>query len=60
VVRDVLADSPGPARRVVVANTAAALLAAGRVDSLRDGVAVADEALRSGRARQVWQRLCRN
>ncbi len=57
VVRDVLEDRPGPARRIVVANAAAALLAADRVASLREGVAVADETIRSGRARQTLERL---
>jgi anthranilate phosphoribosyltransferase len=57
VVRDVLEDQPGPARRIVVANAAAALLAAGRAAALEDGVALADATIRAGRARQVWERL---
>ena len=57
VVRGVLDDRPGPARRVVVANAAAALLAADRVGSLGDGVALADTTIRTGRARQVWERI---
>jgi anthranilate phosphoribosyltransferase len=57
VVRDVLDDRPGPARRIVVANAAAALLAAERVASLADGVALADATVRAGRARQIWERL---
>jgi anthranilate phosphoribosyltransferase len=57
VVRGVLDDRPGPARRVVVANAAAALLAADRVGSLWDGVALADTTIRTGRARQVWERI---
>jgi anthranilate phosphoribosyltransferase len=57
IVRHVLEDVPGPARRIVVANAAAALLAAERVPSLRDGVTLADDAIRSGRAHEVWERL---
>jgi anthranilate phosphoribosyltransferase len=57
MVRDVLDDRPGPARRIVVANAAAALLAAERVATLRDGVALADATLHAGGARRVWERL---
>jgi anthranilate phosphoribosyltransferase len=58
VVRGVLADQTGPARRMVVANAAAALLAADRVASIRDGVRLADAVVRDGRALQLWHRLC--
>jgi anthranilate phosphoribosyltransferase len=57
IIQGVLSDRPGPARRVVVANAAAALLAADRVSSLRDGVDRAEDAIRSGRARGVLERL---
>ncbi len=57
VVRDVLHDRPGAARRIVAANAAAALLAAGKAHTLREGVALADEVIRSGQARQVWERV---
>jgi anthranilate phosphoribosyltransferase len=57
IVRDVLDDRPGPARRVVVANAAAALLAAERVRSLSEGVTLADATIRAGKARQVWEQL---
>jgi anthranilate phosphoribosyltransferase len=55
VIRAILAGEParggrGPATRIVVANAAAALLAAGAVRSLREGVARAAEAIESGRA----------
>jgi anthranilate phosphoribosyltransferase len=57
VIRAVLEGRQGPATRVVTANAAAALLAAERVPTLRAGVAHATEVLRSGRARQVLERL---
>jgi anthranilate phosphoribosyltransferase len=57
VIRRVLAGDDGPAGRVVWANAAAALLAAGRVADLREGVARAAESVRSGRAAAVLDRL---
>jgi anthranilate phosphoribosyltransferase len=57
VLSAVLEGKPGPALRVVLANAAAALLAAERVGTPRQGVALAEEAVASGRARQVLERL---
>jgi anthranilate phosphoribosyltransferase len=57
VVRSVLAGAEGPPLRVVLANAAAALLAAERVATLREGVAAAHEAVRSGRAAKVLAEL---
>ncbi len=57
VIRAILDGQDSPATRVVLANTAAALLAAERVDTLREGVRCATEALASGRARDVLQCL---
>jgi len=57
VIRAVLASEDGPARRIVLANAAAALLAADRVSTPREGVACAVAAVDSGRARDVLQRL---
>jgi anthranilate phosphoribosyltransferase len=56
-IRGVLAGNDGPARRVVLANAAAALLAACRVETLRDGVTLAAEAIASGRAAHVLDEL---
>jgi anthranilate phosphoribosyltransferase len=50
---EVLEGRPGPRRDVVLLNAAAALLAAGRASSLREGVAQAGAALDGGRARRV-------
>jgi anthranilate phosphoribosyltransferase len=52
-IRRVLRGDDGPARKVVLANAAAALLAAERVKRLQDGVALATEAIDSGRAQAV-------
>jgi anthranilate phosphoribosyltransferase len=57
LVRDVLAGRGGPAADVVLANAAAALLAAERVRTVAEGVARAREAVASGRARAVLERM---
>jgi anthranilate phosphoribosyltransferase len=57
VIRGVLDGADGPARRVVLANAAAALLAADRVASPREGAARAAEVIDDGRAREVLRRL---
>ncbi len=57
IVRKVLAGEPGPCRDIVLANAAAAFLAAGRVSNLCEGVALALDSIRSGRASQVLERL---
>jgi anthranilate phosphoribosyltransferase len=56
-IRDVLSGRPGPAARIVLANAAAAMLAAERVQTPAEGVAQAADAVASGRARQVLERL---
>ena len=53
----VLDGHKGPFRDIVLVNTAAALVVAGKVDEVRDGVAMAAEALDSGKARAVLERL---
>jgi anthranilate phosphoribosyltransferase len=57
IVRGVLNGEDGPARRIVLANAAAALWAAEAVPTLRDGVERADAALRSDKARAVLDAL---
>jgi len=47
----------GPALDLLLANAAAAIVAAGMVDDLVDGVGVARDALESGAARDVLERL---
>ncbi|HEY7424833.1 MAG TPA: anthranilate phosphoribosyltransferase [Gemmataceae bacterium] len=57
VIRAVLSGAEGPARRIVLANAAAALLAAEKVASLPEGVARAVESIASGRAAGVLAEL---
>src|SRR5262245_17134576 len=53
IIRRVLAGQDGPARRIVLANSAAALFVTGRADGLRAGVAEAARAIDSGAAGRV-------
>jgi anthranilate phosphoribosyltransferase len=57
VIRSVLDGEEGPARRIVLANAAAALLAAEKVASLPEGVDRAAESIASGRAAAVLAEL---
>jgi anthranilate phosphoribosyltransferase len=50
ILREVLRGARGPKRDIVLINSAAALVAAGRADNLREGVSIAAEAIDSGRA----------
>jgi anthranilate phosphoribosyltransferase len=59
IARQVLAGEPGPPRDVVLLNAAAALLIAGRVTRIQDGLRLAAEALDSGRAAGVLEDLRR-
>jgi anthranilate phosphoribosyltransferase len=60
LIRACLAGKPGPVRDVVLANTAAALLVAGRTATLAEGVTVAARGIDSGAAARLlarWARL---
>jgi anthranilate phosphoribosyltransferase len=57
LVRAVLYGEHGPRRDVVLLNAAAALLAAGEVTDLAEGVVRARESIDSGRAREALDRL---
>ena len=59
VARAVLGGEAGPARDFVLANAAAGLVVAGRVESLADGVRMGLDALRSGRAAAALERMAR-
>ncbi|MCP8938197.1 anthranilate phosphoribosyltransferase [Alsobacter sp. SYSU M60028] len=56
-LRAVLDGLPGPYRDIAVLNAAAALMIAGRADSLRHGAELAAQAIDSGAARAVLARL---
>ena len=58
IVRDVLAGTRGPRRDVVLLNAGVALFIAGRrVDTIKEGIAVAAAAIDSGAAQQRLQRM---
>ncbi len=57
ITRGILAGETGPGRDVVLLNAGAALLVAGAVATTRDGIAMAAEAIDSGRAAAVLLEL---
>ncbi len=57
VIRAILAGERGPARDVVLANAAAALWVVGAARDLRHGVAVAADAIATGRAARTLESL---
>jgi anthranilate phosphoribosyltransferase len=57
MIEALLDGAQGPRRDVVLLNVAAALLVAGRVTALAEGVGLAAEAIDSGRARRVLESL---
>jgi anthranilate phosphoribosyltransferase len=56
-MRELLGGATGPLRDIVLLNSAAALVVAGRAADLREGVAMAAEALDCGAAKRVLDRL---
>ncbi len=57
ITRQVLAGVPGPHRDIAVLNAAAALVVAERAETMREGVVAAGEAIDSGMAQQVLERV---
>ncbi|MEW4487711.1 anthranilate phosphoribosyltransferase [Thalassoglobus sp. JC818] len=57
VIRSIISGQAGPARRMVVANAAAALLCSGRASSLIEGVRFAEDAIDRGEVRLLLNRL---
>jgi anthranilate phosphoribosyltransferase len=57
MLRGVLANRPGPPRDIVLLNAGAAIYAAGRADSIENGLALADTAIASGEAGRRLERL---
>ena len=56
-LRDLLHGEPGPYRDIVLLNSAAALIVAGKASGLEDGVAKAQTSIDSGRAARALDRL---
>jgi anthranilate phosphoribosyltransferase len=57
IARAILAGEPGAPRDIVVLNAGASLLIAGRVATIPEGIAMAGEAIDSGRAGDVLKKL---
>ncbi|MGH9703100.1 MAG: anthranilate phosphoribosyltransferase [Candidatus Acidiferrales bacterium] len=57
IIRKILAGESGPRREIVLANAAAALVAAGIAAEVRDGVQVAAKSIDSGAARAIVDAL---
>ena len=57
IARDVLSGARGPARDIVLLNSAAALLIAGAASNLQDGMSMAESSLDEGRAAAALDRL---
>ena len=57
IARSVLRGAPGPPRDIVVFNTGAALLVAGRTATIGEGMAMAASAIDAGAAARTLQRL---
>jgi len=57
LMRDLLGGGYGALRDIVLLNSAAGLVVAGRADNLRDGAELAARSIDSGAARQVLDRL---
>ncbi|VEG89705.1 anthranilate phosphoribosyltransferase [Legionella spiritensis] len=57
LIEDVLNGQPGPARDIVLLNTAAALFCAGTADDLAQGIRLAAEALDTGKAKSLFYQL---
>lgn len=57
MIRRVLENEPSSAREIVIANAAAALLAARRVDEIEQGLTIAADLLATGAARDLLERL---
>jgi anthranilate phosphoribosyltransferase len=57
IAHAVLDGARGPHRDIVLANAAAALVAAGRAETLLEGVALAAESIDAGAAREKLQAL---
>jgi len=58
-IRAILQGNIGPFRDIVLLNAAAALLVAGKAGTLRDGVALATQSIKSGKAMGVLEELIR-
>jgi len=57
IIREILSDQEGTRRDVVLLNAAAGLVAGGKAASLREGIQLARESIRSGQAMACLNKL---
>jgi anthranilate phosphoribosyltransferase len=57
ITRSILNGDPGPKRDMVLLNSAAAFVAAGICENFSEGLAIAADAIDSGKARRKLDRL---
>lgn len=57
MIKDILAGKPGPCRDIVVVNTAAALLVSDLAQNMNEGIALAQQAIDTGKAAQILERI---
>ena len=57
ILRGVLDGAPGPIRDIVILNTAGALIAAGKAESLAEGAALAAAAIDDGKAKVALEKM---
>ena len=57
IARDILNGKPGPQRDVVILNSAAGLIAAGKVKDFGDGIAAAAQSIDTGNAHSILKEL---
>lgn len=59
ILRGVFAGKKGPARDMVLANAAAAMIAAERAEDLKEGVKLAEKAIDAGKVTELLERLAK-
>ncbi len=59
IIKNVLVGKKGPHRDIVVLNAAAAIRVSGKVDSIDEGIRMAEESIDSGAALRVLERLAK-
>jgi anthranilate phosphoribosyltransferase len=59
IAREILSGCPGPRRDIVLVNTAAALVAAGKAESVREAMPISAASIDSGAARAKLEALAR-
>ncbi|MDP7058597.1 MAG: anthranilate phosphoribosyltransferase, partial [Nitrospinaceae bacterium] len=59
ILKDVLSGKKGPQRDIVLMNASAAIIAAGKAETLDDAIHIARQAIDTGAAEKKLEDLCR-